>query len=78
MVTRRNISKKKNYNSHATNLESSQYLINFEDIVAVDDLKKKQKTKTRKNKERENSCKREIPIAFNEKKTREVIGQTHF
>lgn len=35
--------KKEKNNSHATNLESSQYLINSEDTVAVDDLRKQEK-----------------------------------
>ena len=45
-------------NSHATNLESSQYLINSEDTVAVDDLRKKKKKKKRKK----NGEKKEKPV----------------
>lgn len=45
-------------NSHATNLESSQYLINSEDTVAVDDLRKqKKKTKKKMVKKKRNQCK---------------------
>lgn len=44
---RRAMNKFKN-NSHATNLESSQYLINSENTVAVDDLRKQKKKKTKK------------------------------
>lgn len=51
---RRAINKFKN-NSHATNLESSQYLINSEDTVAVDDLRKQKKTK-------KNGEKKEKPV----------------
>lgn len=47
---RRAMNKFKN-NSHATNLESSQYLINSEDTVAVDDLRK-QKKNEKKNGEK--------------------------
>lgn len=46
---RRAMNKFKN-NSHATNLESSQYLINSEDTVAVDDLRKQKKKKNEKKK----------------------------
>lgn len=46
--------KKEKNNSHATNLESSQYLINFEDTVAVDDLRKQEK----KAEKMRNQCKK--------------------
>lgn len=55
-------------NSHATNLESSQYLINSEDTVAVDDLRKQKKKKNEKKmvKKKRNQCKRVMPITLNE------------
>lgn len=46
--------KKEKNNSHATNLESSQYLINSEDTVAVDDLRKQDK----KAEKMRNQCKK--------------------
>lgn len=52
---RRAMNKFKN-NSHATNLESSQYLINSEDTVAVDDLRKQKKN------EKKNGEKKEKPV----------------
>lgn len=42
-IVAREINLKGKKNSHATNLESSQYLINSEDTVAVDDLRKQEK-----------------------------------
>lgn len=53
---RRAMNKFKN-NSHATNLESSQYLINSEDTVAVDDLRKQ-----KKNEKKNGEKKRETSI----------------
>lgn len=47
--------KQEKNNSHATNLESSQYLINSEDTVAVDDLRKQEKKKAEKMR---NQCKK--------------------
>lgn len=49
---RRAMNKFKN-NSYATNLESSQYLINSEDTVAVDDLRKQKKNEKKMVKKKE-------------------------